>query len=124
MRRIILFFVFVAFSMVTYSQVLAHAFSAQIAKWDGKTWEYFNLVSCDIDLIFSDNLILVKDQADSHYITNNVISEEGETVKWNAVDDKNVEIIIIMTEESGYHVLVVMYQDRLYKYYYTLMIRV
>lgn len=119
MRKIVLLFVFVAFSCAAYSQTVVNAFTAQLGVWVEDKWEMSIIVECDINFTLDGNLITVDDMARSSYFTYEMIADENMVVQWKAVDDQLEECVVVMEmDESKNKYIVIVYADRLYKYNY------
>lgn len=117
-KNLILSLVFILFNTVMYAQLYMHAVSSQVANWSHskQDWDWQKLQSTYISIKFKGRLIEVSDQAKSFYITYDVISDDGETVVWEAQDEGNRDCRVMMTMLKNETYLIIIYPEVCFRY--------
>jgi len=121
MKKLILALLFVIVSLTGKAQPSTmNAYAIQVGYWNyiDEDWDYKPLEPCAVSFILQGNVIIANDAAGSTYYTYELFTETATRISWRALDEKQLECIVSLSNVDDIRCFVVMYNDIIYRYYW------
>ena len=118
MKKLILSVIFALMCLITQAQLSGKITAAEIGTRNSlkEPWNWYGPVAANIDITLIKEVIFIADKAGSHYITNEVIYDDGNTIQWTAIDEQDRRCEVMLTTFKDVEFIVIAYEKECYRY--------
>jgi hypothetical protein len=120
MKKLILIIAFIAISISVFCQSTETVYAAEVGTWSltKKDFVWSELKEVDLIMTFDKSVVSINNELGSVFETLEMIGSDDNSMTWKALDEDYISCYLIMETYVDYNVLVVVYKDLCFKYYY------
>lgn len=120
MKKLLLMMAFIVVSTSVFCQGTETVNYAQVGTWS-KTkddWIWTDIQEVSLVITFNKSVVSINNELGSRFETIEVINKQKNYTTWKALDEEYITCHLTMKFEDGYSVLIIVYDDLCFRYFY------